>query len=129
MEKSETVDVEFTGLPPSIYLPSTMYFTRAAIGLKTKILHANTGQTKWVLAKIPEHKIGVARNRLFQNGELLVDQLSLNEISTGLLEAPDQDKSIYQDIEWKPKAHEDHLNGAYLLEPVSYTHLTLPTKA
>ena len=28
MEKSETVDVEFTGLPPSIYLPSTMYFTR-----------------------------------------------------------------------------------------------------
>ena len=116
MEKSETVDVEFTGLPPSIYLPSTMYFTRAAIGLKTKILHANTGQTKWVLAKIPEHKIGVARNRLFQNGELLVDQLSLNEISTGLLQAPDQDKSIYQDIEWKPKAHEDHLNGAYLLE-------------
>ena len=99
-----------------------MYFTRAAIGLKTKILHANTGQTKWVLAKIPGHKIGVARNRLFQNGELLVDQLSLDEISTGILKAPDQDKSVYRDIEWKPKAHEDHLNGAYLLELAANTY-------
>ena len=123
MDKSTMNQVTFNGLRPSIYFPSTMYYTRSALGLKMKFLHANTGQTSWRLAKIPEHKIGVARQRLYQTGELLVDQLALQSIAEGKVPGAPENKSIYRDIEWKPKKKEPLPDGAYLLE------VSAPTKS
>ena len=123
MDEDTMNEVTFNGLRPSIYFPSTMYFTRSAIGLKMKFLHANTGQTSWRLAKIPEHKIGVARQRLYQTGELLVDQLSLQTIAEGEFPGAPKNESIYRDIEWKPEKKGPLSDGAYLLE------VSAPTKS
>ena len=111
------------GLRPSIYFPSTMYYTRSALGFKMKFLHANTGQTRWRLAKIPEHKIGVVRQRLYQTGELLVDQLALQSIAEGEVPGAPENESVYRDIGWKPKKKGPLPDGAYLLE------VSAPTKS
>ena len=114
---------KFEGLRPSIYFPSTMYYTRSALGFKMKFLHANTGQTHWRLAKIPEHKIGVVRQRLYQTGELLVDQLALQSIAEGEVPGAPENESVYRDIGWKPKKKGPLPDGAYLLE------VSAPTKS
>ncbi len=109
-------NVEFEGMTPAIYFPTTQYFTRPALGLKMKFLHANTGAITWQLGRLPEHKIGIARARLFQDGERLIDQLGIKPIAKGSFPAASGVQAVYRDINWRVTNGQAVTNGVYLLE-------------
>jgi uncharacterized protein YfaS (alpha-2-macroglobulin family) len=109
-------NVEFKGITPSIYFPTTQYFTRPALGLKMKFLHANTGAVTWQLGRLPEHKIGIARARLFQDGERLIDQLGIKPVAKGSFPAASGTQAVYRDINWRVTNGQAITNGVYLLE-------------
>ncbi len=115
-------DVEFEGMTPSIYFPTTQYFTRPALGLRLKFLHSNTGPVTWQISRLPEHKIGIARKRLFQDGERLIDQLGLKPVAGGNFPPAGRTQAIHRDINWNNENSPVITNGVYLLEvsaPVS----------
>ncbi len=108
-------EVQFGGMVPSIYFPSTQYFTRPSLGLRMKFLHANTGTVTWQLGRLPEHKIGIARTRLFQDSERLMDQLGIEPVASGNFPAASHLEAIHRDINW----HDENASltrGVYLLE-------------
>lgn len=109
-------NVEFEGMTPAIYFPTTQYFTRPALGLKMKFLHANTGAITWQLGRLPEHKIGIARARLFQDGERLIDQLGIKPVAQGNFPAASGVQAVYRDINWRVTNGQAVTNGVYLLE-------------
>ncbi|MFP6874812.1 MAG: MG2 domain-containing protein, partial [Verrucomicrobiales bacterium] len=115
-------NVEFEGITPSIYFPTTQYFTRPALGLKMKFLHANTGAVTWQLGRLPEHKIGIARARLFQDGERLIDQLGIKPVAKGSFPAASGVQAVYRDINWRITNEQAVTNGVYLLEVSAPLH-------
>ena len=109
-------EVEFGGMTPSIYFPSTQYFTRPSLGLRMKFLHANTGPVTWQLGRLPEHKIGIARSRLFQDSERLIDQLGIQTVASGSFPSASRLQAIHRDINWRNEDTPAMANGVYLLE-------------
>ncbi len=102
----------FDAILPSIYFPETRYFTRADLGVKLKMLHANTGPLRWKLAPLPNHKITAAEQMLGQTAELGIDLLGLSASAEGAFPGALGTEASYRDIEVAgPIA-----SGAYLLE-------------
>jgi uncharacterized protein YfaS (alpha-2-macroglobulin family) len=112
LTESYSKTVSFGGYNPEIWFPSQMFFQRSALGLNVKFLHANTKSVNWRLAPIPDHKIGIVRERLSSGKELVLDSLGLEPVASGDLPGTSTIEASYRDIVW----NEAPLSGAYLLE-------------